>query len=49
MEAESIELEEKEIGKRKWKRWKERILSHSCFIKDIDFNGVSKWKGKNRD
>ena len=29
MEAELIELEEKEIGKRKWKRWKERSLSQS--------------------
>ena len=42
MEVELMKLKEKEIGKRKCKGVEGRSLDLSCFIKDIDCNGVSK-------
>ena len=38
-------MRKKKEGK-KWKGWMVRGSGISCFIKDIDYNGMSEWKGR---
>ena len=40
------ELKEKETGEKSERLWKGRSLGISYFIKNIDYNRVSKWKEK---